>query len=125
MLGAAAVPVDLVSAELQAHAHPAARPHPAAPRQDATTGAIDSRSQRASDVIRASSCCCPITWMPTGRPPTLISGTVTAGANSIELGALKTKSPVGRGARGRPGTSPGQSGAGPGHDSVITASASG
>src|SRR5262245_28093824 len=68
--------------------------------QGTTIGAIDSRSQRASDVILASSCCCPITWTPTGRPPTLISGTVTAGANSIELGALKTKSPVGRGASG-------------------------
>ena len=54
-----------------------------------------------------------------------MSGIVTAGANSIELGALKTKSPVGRGASGWPGTSPDQSGAGPGHDSVITASASG
>src|SRR5262245_22649460 len=68
--------------------------------QATMTGAIDSRSQRASDVILVSSCCCPITWRPTGRPPTLISGTVTAGANSIELGALKTKSPVGRGTSG-------------------------
>mgnify|MGYP002145720557 CR=1 FL=1 len=29
-----------------------------------------------------------------------VNGTVTAGANSIELGALTTKSPVGRGASG-------------------------
>ena len=41
-----------------------------------------------------------MSWTPTGMPPTLISGTVTTGANSIELGALKTKSPVGRGASG-------------------------
>ena len=61
---------------------------------------------------------------PTGSPPTLISGTVTPGANSIEEGALNTKSPVGRGARGWPGTSPDQSGAGPGQASVIAASAS-
>jgi len=30
-------------------------------------------------------------------PATLIKGIVTTGANSIELGALNTKSPVGRG----------------------------
>ena len=67
-------------------------------------------------VMRASSCCWPISCTPTGMPPTLISGTVTTGANSIELGALNTKSPVGRGASGWPGTSPDQSGAGPGQD---------
>ena len=54
-----------------------------------------------------------------------MSGIVTAGANSVELGALKTKSPVGRGASGCPGTSPDHSGAGPGQDSVMIASASG
>jgi hypothetical protein len=40
------------------------------------------------------------------QPSTAMSGTVTAGANSIELGALNTKSPVGRGASGLPGKSP-------------------
>ena len=75
--------------------------------------------------MRASSCCWPISCRPTGMPPTLISGTVTTGANSIELGALNTKSPVGRGASGWPGRSPDQTGAGPGQASVIAASASG
>src|SRR3954470_6504448 len=84
---------------------------------------IASLSQRAMPVTCASSCCWPITWTPTGRPPTLISGTVTTGANSIEDGALNTKSPVGRAASGWPGTSPDQSGAGPGQESVIAASA--
>jgi hypothetical protein len=31
----------------------------------------------------------------TGRVPTLVSGTATTGANSIEEGALNTKSSVG------------------------------
>ncbi len=52
-------------------------------------------------------------------------GIVTAGACNIELGVLKTESPVGRGASGWPGTSPGHSGAGPGQESMMTASASG
>jgi hypothetical protein len=33
---------------------------------------------------------------PTAIPPTLISGTVATGANSIEEEAMNTKSPVGR-----------------------------
>ena len=41
-----------------------------------------------------------MSWTPTGMPSTASSGTVTTGANSIELGALKTKSPVGRGDSG-------------------------
>ena len=36
--------------------------------------------------MRSSSCCWPISCTPTGMPPTAISGTVTHGANSIELG---------------------------------------
>jgi hypothetical protein len=32
---------------------------------------------------------------PTGRVPTLVGGTATTGANSIEEGALNTKSSVG------------------------------
>jgi hypothetical protein len=58
---------------------------------------------------------------PTGIPPTLIIGAVTTGANSIEEGALNTKSPVGRGASGWPATSLDQTGAGPGQESVIAA----
>ena len=81
-------------------------------------------NHRASPVTRASSCCCPMSCTPTGIPPTLISGTVTTGANSIDDGALNTKSPVGRGASGWPATSPDQSGAGPGQERVIAASAS-
>ena len=49
-------------------------------------------------------------------PPTLMTGIVTAGANSMDEGMLNTESPVGRGASGLPGTSPGHNGAGPGHD---------
>lgn len=83
-----------------------------------------SMNQRASPVMRASSCCWPRTCTPTGMPPTLISGTFTNGANSIDEGALNTKSPVGRGAMGWLGTSPDQRGAGPGQEGVIAASAS-
>ena len=83
-----------------------------------------SGRHRARPVMRASSCCWPISCRPTGMPPTLISGTVTTGANSIDEGALNTKSPVGRGASGWPGTSPDQIGAGPGQERVIAASAS-
>src|SRR5262249_31352638 len=92
---------------------------------DTQTGVMASSIQRAIAVMRASSCCWPMRWMPTGRPPTAKRGIVTAGANSMELGALNTKSPVGRGASGWPGTSPDQRGAGPGQDSVTTASPSG
>ena len=55
----------------------------------------------------------------------LLTGIVSAGANRIELGVLKTESPVGRAASGCPGLSPGHSGAGPGQESVIAESASG
>ena len=56
---------------------------------------------------------------------TLSSSKATAGVKSIELRWLKTALPVGRGTRGVPGVSPGQRGAGPGQESVITALASG
>jgi hypothetical protein len=54
--------------------------------QRTTTGGTVSSSQRAIAVMRASSCCWPMSCTPTGMPLTLIRGTVTAGANSIELG---------------------------------------
>src|SRR5204863_7062974 len=93
------------------------------PQAGAATRFKFSLNQRARPVMRASSCCWPMSCKPTGIPPTLISGIVTTGANSIDDGALNTKSPVGRGAKGRPGTSPDQMGGGPGQERVMAVSA--
>ena len=55
-----------------------------------------SRSQGASAIpaVRASAWRCPTIWMPTGMPSIASIGTVTAGAPRIEVGLLKTESPV-------------------------------
>jgi hypothetical protein len=53
--------------------------------QGTTTGGTVCSSQRGDAVMRASSCCWPMSYTPTGMPLTLIMGTVTAGAHSIEL----------------------------------------
>jgi hypothetical protein len=45
-------------------------------------------------VVRASAWRCPTIWMPTGMPSIASIGTVTAGAPRIEVGLLKTESPV-------------------------------
>jgi len=58
------------------------------------TGFMVSRSQRAIPVVRASAWRCPTIWMPTGMPSIASIGTVTAGAPRIEVGLLKTESPV-------------------------------
>jgi len=68
-----------------------------------TDDARFSASHRAMPVILASSCGWPITCAPSGISCTAMSGMVTEGANSMELGKLNTGSPVGRGKRGFPG----------------------
>ena len=52
-------------------------------------------------------------------------GIVTQGAPTIDEAKLKMGSPVGRGAKFVSSLSPSHNGAGPGHDNVIAASATG
>ena len=63
--------------------------------------------------------------MPTGRLSTLSIGIVTQGAPMIEEAKLKMGSPVGRAVKFVSSLSPSHNGAGPGHDNVIVASATG
>ena len=74
-----------------------------------------SRSQRAIPAVRASAWRCSTIWMPTGMPSIASIGTVTTGAPRIEVGLLKTESPV----------LPRPRGAGPGEPRLISASANG
>jgi len=74
-----------------------------------------SRSQRAIPAVRASARRCPTIWMPTGMPSIASIGAVTAGVPRMEVGLLRTESPV----------LPRPRGAGPGELRLISASANG
>src|SRR5690606_35845416 len=54
------------------------------------TGSIVAYSQRAMATVDASFPTCPISWIPIGIASIDTKGTVTDGAPSSELGALKT-----------------------------------
>ena len=67
---------------------------------------------RDPGAVRGSAWRCPTIWTPTGMPSIASIGTVTAGAPRIEVGLVKTESPV----------LPRPRGAGPGEPKLISAS---